>query len=184
MVDHADSFTYNIYHLFRRLGQDVQVVDHRSARVRDCLGADAVILGPGPHNPLDLPRSIALFREIRGKKPVLGICMGHQVIGVAMGGRVRQATVVCHGVLSEIRHDGQGLFRGIGNPARFVRYHSLVLDEPLPAGLRACARDEHGDVAGIRHESLPLWGVQFHPESILSQGGKELAMNFLEMAGL
>lgn len=182
IVDHRDSFTYNIYHLFRALGQDVLVTDYMEVSPEDCLVNGPVILGPGPHSPLDVPESVRLFIEIAGRVPVLGICLGHQIIGAAMGGKIRRASRVVHGVISEVNHKGKGLFRGLGNPGRFVRYHSLVLDLPLPAGLRATAFDENGDLAALEHEALPVWGVQFHPESALSEEGEKLARNFLELA--
>jgi anthranilate synthase/aminodeoxychorismate synthase-like glutamine amidotransferase len=182
IVDHRDSFTYNIYHLFKALGQDVLVKDYAEVSPEDCLANGPVILGPGPHSPLDVPESVRLFLEIAGRVPVLGICLGHEIIGVAMGGRTRRASRVVHGVISRVKHDGNGLFRGIGNPARFVRYHSLVLDLPLPAGLRATAFDEDGDLAALEQERLGVWGVQFHPESALSEQGEILARNFLELA--
>ena len=182
IVDHRDSFTYNIYHLFRALGQDVLVVDYGEVSPGDCIKNGPVILGPGPHAPLDIPESVRLFIEIAGRVPVLGICLGHQVIGVGLGGRTRRATRIVHGVVAEVRHDGRGLFRGLANPGRFVRYHSLVLDQPLPPGLRITAFDENGDVAALEHETLPVWGIQFHPESALSRESERLAKNFLELA--
>ncbi|MGB9590604.1 MAG: anthranilate synthase component II [candidate division WOR-3 bacterium] len=181
IVDHRDSFTYNIYHLFRGLGQDVAVVDYTEVSAEDCVRNSPVILGPGPHSPMDVPESIRLLVDIAGAVPVLGICLGHQIIGVAMGGRIRRATRIAHGVISQIEHDGQGLFAGLPNPCGFVRYHSLVLDQPLPTGLRATAFDENGDVAGLEHKSLPVWGIQFHPESALSKRGERLVLNFLKM---
>lgn len=183
IVDHRDSFTYNIYHLFRALGQDVLVMDYEKVSPGDCIRNGPVILGPGPHAPLDIPESVRLFVEIAGRVPVLGICLGHQVIGVGLGGRTRRATRVVHGAVSVVKHDESGIFRGLANPGRFVRYHSLVLDQPLPHGLRATAFDENGDVAAFEHETLPVWGIQFHPESALSREGENLARNFLELAG-
>ncbi len=181
IVDHRDSFTYNIYHLFRRLGQDVTVMDYAAVSAEDCLSHGPVILGPGPHSPVDVPESIRLLLEIAARVPVLGICLGHQIIGVALGGRMRRATRIAHGVISEIRHDGRGIFAGLPNPCGFVRYHSLVVDAPLPAGLKATAFDENGDIAALEHETLPVWGIQFHPESALSSYGERLARNFLEL---
>jgi anthranilate synthase/aminodeoxychorismate synthase-like glutamine amidotransferase len=115
--------------------------------------------------------------------PVLGVCLGLQILGVAFGGRVRKAARTAHGVISLIGHDGAGIFEGLTNPARFVRYHSLVLEDPPPVVLRTIARDEDGDVAAISHRSLPIWGIQFHPESVLSEEGGNLMDNFLRMAG-
>ncbi|MEO0180746.1 MAG: aminodeoxychorismate/anthranilate synthase component II [candidate division WOR-3 bacterium] len=183
IVDHRDSFTYNIYHLFRAAGQKVLVKDYAEVSPEDCLKNGPVILGPGPHSPLDVPESMRLFLEIAGRVPVLGICLGHQIIGVAMGGKTRRATRIAHGVISYIKHDGRGIFKGLPNPCGFVRYHSLVLEQPLAAGLRATAFDEAGDVAALEHESMPVWGIQFHPESALSQEGEKLARNFLRLAG-
>lgn len=183
LVDHRDSFTWNLVHLLRDLGASVTVVDQDQADPARLEGAGALLLGPGPHGPTDVPKSLDLARTaLRLGVPTLGVCLGHQILGVACGGRVRRATRVAHGVVSAIRHDGRGLFRGQPRPARFVRYHSLVLEEPLAATLEVTARDESGDVAALRHLAAPAWGVQFHPESVLSRGGPALVRNFLRAA--
>ncbi len=183
LVDHRDSFTFNVVQAFRKSGAEVRVVDHRRADLTHALEAEAIVLGPGPHGPDKVPESLALYREALGKIPVLGICLGMQIIGAAHGGRLRQATHVAHGVISEIRHDGTGIFDGINRPGRFVRYHSLVLDEPQPEELRITALDADGDAAALEHRRLPVWGVQFHPDSILSEQGDMLFSNFLALAG-
>jgi len=184
LVDHRDSFTYNVVHTLRDLDVEVCVADHREVdggRVRE---AEALVLGPGPHGPEDVPVSTALYREVRGRVPVLGVCLGMQIIGKAHGGLLRRAARVAHGVVSEVHHDGTGLFEGIDRPGRFVRYHSLVLNDPLPTELRILGRDGDGDVAAVSHRSLPVWGVQFHPDSILSFQGEALFRNFLRLAGI
>lgn len=184
LVDHRDSFTWNLVHLLRGLGASVEVVDQAQADPERLAGADALVLGPGPHGPCDVPASLALARTaLERRLPTLGVCLGHQILAVACGGRVRRATRVAHGVVSAITHDGLGLFRGQPRPARFVRYHSLVVQEPLPATLGVTARDEEGDVAALRHLGAPAWGIQFHPESALSTGGDALLGNFLRVAG-
>lgn len=183
LVDHRDSFTYNLVHLLRALGADVIVRDSREVGPEDLSGSSAILLGPGPHGPGDSPESLDLVARCTGKIPILGVCLGHQILGAASGGRVRRAARTAHGIVSRVRHRGAGLFEGLANPARFVRYHSLVLDEPLPADLEVIARDEDGDVAAVEHRKAPIWGVQFHPESALSQEGSLLIANFLRMAG-
>jgi len=184
LVDHEDSFTWNLAHLLRDLGARVAVEDHRGVTPRRLRGLGALVLGPGPHGPADVPGSLALAEAAAAQRlPTLGVCLGLQILGMALGGRVRRATRVAHGVVSEIVHDGTGLFAGLSRPARFVRYHSLVLEEPLPRSLEVTARDEEGDVAAVAHRSLPLWGVQFHPESLLSRSGDRLLANFLRRAG-
>lgn len=182
LVDHRDSFTFNLVHLLRGLGAEVRVRDSRAVSPQDVDGSGALLLGPGPHGPTDVQESIDLVRRYLGTIPILGVCLGLQILGVALGGRVRKATRTAHGVVSRIEHGGTGLFRGLPNPARFVRYHSLVLVEPLPPGFTVTARDDDGDVAALAHGTIPLWGVQFHPESVLSEGGASLLENFLRLA--
>jgi anthranilate synthase/aminodeoxychorismate synthase-like glutamine amidotransferase len=183
LIDHRDSFTFNIVHLLGRLGAEVTVRDSRSVEAGDLEGTGAIVLGPGPHGPGDVPESAGWLRAASGWGiPVLGICLGMQILGASTGGTVRRATRTAHGVLSRIRHGRSGIFRGLTDPACFVRYHSLVLAEPLPPGLEVTARDEDGDVAAVAHRGRPLWGVQFHPESALSREGDLLMDNFLRMA--
>lgn len=184
LVDHRDSFTYNLVHLLRSLRVSVDVADYQETKPKALVKADGILLGPGPHSPAEVTQSVALVRDAAQRQlPLLGVCLGHQALGVAWGGRVRRATRVVHGVVSPIRHKGTGLFRGVAHPGEFVRYHSLVLEEPLPSCLRVLARDVDGDVAAIAHRELPQWGVQFHPESLLSQGGAALLGNFLNFIG-
>jgi len=183
LVDHEDSFTWNLAHALRELGARVVVEDHRAVTPARLRGLGALVLGPGPHGPSDVPGSLALARAAAARGlPTLGVCLGLQILGVSLGGRVRRATRVAHGVVSEIAHGGAGLFAGLPRPARFVRYHSLVLQEPLPPALEVTARDEAGDVAAAAHRARPQWGVQFHPESLLSESGDRLLDNFLRRA--
>ena len=185
IVDHSDSFTYNLFHLFRRTGRDAAVVHYRELAQDQLSAAEGIVLGPGPHSPEDVPESVGLFRRaMQLDKPVLGVCLGHQIIGASLGARVIHASKTEHGVISAVHHTGRGLFKGLDNPAGFVCYHSLVLARPLPEALVEIGRDEHGDVAAIQHAEKPVWGVQFHPESALSSWGESLIRNFLREAGL
>jgi anthranilate synthase/aminodeoxychorismate synthase-like glutamine amidotransferase len=184
LVDHRDSFTYNLVHLLRSLGAQVTAKDSRSVSAEDWTCATGILLGPGPHGPSDVPESLDLLHAAAEEKiPILGVCLGLQIIGAAFSGRIRRATRTAHGVVSRIDHRGDGLFEGLANPGHFVRYHSLVLEEPLPDGFEISARDEDGDVAAISHRKLPIWGIQFHPESVLSEEGGMLLGNYLRMVG-
>jgi anthranilate synthase/aminodeoxychorismate synthase-like glutamine amidotransferase len=182
LVDHGDSFTRNVAGLFEAEGADVAPVPWRGADAGSCLAADAVVLGPGPHAPGDYGESVHLARALAGRVPLLGLCLGHQILGVAFGAGVRRATRTIHGVPSAITHRGRGLFEGLPNPARFVRYHSLVL-AAVPGGFEEEARDGDGDLAAMGSEALGAWGVQAHPDSVGSEGGALLARNFLRLAG-
>jgi anthranilate synthase/aminodeoxychorismate synthase-like glutamine amidotransferase len=183
VVDNYDSFTFNLVQLIEALGADAEVVrnDVESAEALAARGPHGVVLSPGPGTPeragvtLDAVRCFAA----RGT-PVLGVCLGHQAIGVAFGGSVARARVPRHGRAVAIRHDGAGAFRGLADPFDAALYHSLVLDEErLPAVLTVSARSPEGEVMGIRHRELPLEGVQFHPESVLTPGGRALVANFV-----
>jgi len=183
VVDNYDSFTFNLVQLIEALGADAEVVrnDVEPAEALAARGPHGVVLSPGPGTPeragvtLDAVRCFAA----RGT-PVLGVCLGHQAIGVAFGGSVARARVPRHGRAVAIRHDGAGAFRGLADPFDAALYHSLVLDEErLPAVLTVSARSPEGEVMGIRHRELPLEGVQFHPESVLTPGGRALVANFV-----
>jgi anthranilate synthase/aminodeoxychorismate synthase-like glutamine amidotransferase len=180
MVDNYDSFTYNLVQYLGELGAELEVVRNDAATVADLLtrGYDRVVVSPGPCTPNEAGISVAVMRRFpeAGVK-TLGVCLGHQSLGQAFGGRVVRHVPV-HGKTTEITHDGQGLFAGLPNPLPVARYHSLVVDPDLPAGLEATAHGG-GVVMAMRHRELPALGVQFHPESVLTPDGKALLRNFL-----
>ena len=187
VVDNYDSFTFNLVQLIEVLGAEAEVVrnDVEPAEALAARGPDGVVLSPGPGTPeragvtLDAVRCFAA----RGT-PVLGVCLGHQAIGVAFGGSVARARVPRHGKSVAIRHGGAGVFRGLADPFEAALYHSLVIDEErLPAALQITARSPEGEVMGVRHRELPLEGVQFHPESVLTPGGRALVANFVARCG-
>ena len=182
MIDNYDSFTYNLVQYFGELGQEVQVFrnDEISLEEVDRLGADRVVISPGPCTPSEAGISVALIQRFAGKIPILGVCLGHQSIGQAFGGRIVHAGQLMHGKTSEIRHKNAGVFHGLPNPLTATRYHSLVIEKKsLPACLEVTAWTDDGEIMGVRHRDLPVEGVQFHPESILTEKGHELLANFL-----
>ncbi len=182
MIDNYDSFTYNLVQYFGELGQEVQVFrnDEISLEEVDRLGADRIVISPGPCTPSEAGISVALIQRFAGKIPILGVCLGHQSIGQAFGGRIVHAGQLMHGKTSEIRHKDAGVFHGLPNPLTATRYHSLVIEKKsLPACLELTAWTDDGEIMGVRHRDLPVEGVQFHPESILTEKGHELLANFL-----
>ena len=182
MIDNYDSFTYNLVQYFGELGQEVQVFrnDEISLEEVDRLGADRVVISPGPCTPSEAGISVALIQRFADKIPILGVCLGHQSIGQAFGGRIVHAGQLMHGKTSEIRHKDAGVFHGLPNPLTATRYHSLVIEKKsLPACLEMTAWTDDGEIMGVRHRDLPVEGVQFHPESILTEKGHELLANFL-----
>nr|WSW67727.1 aminodeoxychorismate/anthranilate synthase component II [Streptomyces sp. NBC_00995] len=184
LVDAYDSFTHIIDQYLRSLGADTDVVRARAESPGQLAGRlpDAVVLGPGPGHPGDSGH-VDLVHAFAGRVPLLGICLGHQAIGLAYGGRVDVASRLKHGKTSPVRHGSTGLFAGLGTPMTAARYHSLVVEEPLPPALEATARaEDDGALMGLRHRELCVEGVQFHPESITTIGGMRLMANFLEMA--
>lgn len=185
MLDNYDSFTYNLVQYLRELGAEVEVV-RNDATDFDGIAAkrpEALVISPGPCAPPQAGISVAAIQRFAGQIPILGVCLGHQCIGAAYGGRIVRAPDLMHGKTSLIHHRGQGLFQGLANPFEATRYHSLVVaPESLPAELQVTAWTEAGDIMGMAHRRLALWGVQFHPESILSRGGKALLKNFLRLA--
>ena len=185
MIDNYDSFTYNIVQYFRELGAEVEV--HRNDKITiDEIEKKAprrLVVSPGPCSPLEAGISVAAIERLAGKIPILGVCLGHQSIGQAFGGRIVRAASLMHGKTSPIHHDNRGLFAGLANPFDATRYHSLLVErETLPDCLRVTAWTAEGEIMGMEHRELPIWGVQFHPESILTLEGKKLLGNFLKMS--
>lgn len=186
LIDNYDSFTYNLFQYLSELGADVKVIRNDKATVEelDLLQPDLVVVSPGPSTPDNAGVSVDAVRHFSGKVPVLGVCLGHQCIGAAFGGVVSGAGEIRHGKTSPIHHDGKGLFQGVPDPFEAVRYHSLAIEkETVPPDFEVTARTENGIIMGIRHKTLPVEGVQFHPESILTKQGKQILQNFLNMAG-
>ena len=188
VIDNYDSFTWNLVHYLQELGSTVEVVRNDAMGVGQAMssGADAFLISPGPCTPNEAGVSLDLVTAcVESGRPLLGVCLGHQAIGQAMGGTVVRAKTLMHGKTSSISHDGTGLFEGLPSPFTATRYHSLIVrEEDLAAGLIVNARSEDGTIMGLRHESLPIHGVQFHPESIATEHGHAMLANFLRIAGL
>jgi len=189
LVDNFDSFVYNIAQAFGALGAEPVVIrNDASLEELRAVGPDAVVISPGPGTPADAGVAMQAIREFGATDgvPVLGVCLGHQCIAAAFGGRIERAPVgPVHGKTSEIRHDDAGVFRGLPSPFVATRYHSLALgDDSVPAGIEVTATSNDGTIMGIRHRTLPIEGVQFHPESVLTHEGPKLLHNFLEAARL
>lgn len=188
LIDNYDSFTYNLYQYFCELGSEVLVRRNDALTLADIerLSPQRLVISPGPCTPDDAGISLAAIRHFAGQLPILGVCLGHQALGQVFGAQVVRARQVMHGKTSPVRHTGRGVFAGLANPLTVTRYHSLVLEKnTLPDCFEVTAWTElDGDIdeiMGIRHRSLPLEGVQFHPESILSQQGHQLLKNFLDL---
>ncbi|MDD2320893.1 MAG: aminodeoxychorismate/anthranilate synthase component II [Geobacteraceae bacterium] len=185
MIDNYDSFTYNLVQYFGQLGEDVAVYrnDRITLEEMERLSPERIVISPGPCTPNEAGISVAAIRHFAGKIPLLGVCLGHQAIGAAFGGNVIRSCSLMHGKTSPIYHDGKGLFKGLPNPFEATRYHSLIVERSsLPDCLEVTAWVENGEIMGLAHRELPIWGVQFHPESILTVGGMDLLGNFLEMS--
>ena len=185
MIDNYDSFTYNIVQYLAQLGEDVKVVRNDEISVEDIasLKPDRIVVSPGPCSPEEAGISVAAIRKYSGRIPILGVCLGHQSIGAAFGGKVVRSVSLMHGKTSPIHHDGKELFTGLPNPFNATRYHSLVVERAtLPDCLQVTAWVENNEIMGLRHSNLPVWGVQFHPESILTEGGMLLLDNFLKLS--
>jgi anthranilate synthase/aminodeoxychorismate synthase-like glutamine amidotransferase len=185
MIDNYDSFTYNLVQYLGELGQELRVVRNDAMTVAelDALQPARVVISPGPCTPKEAGVSVDAIRHFAGRVPLLGVCLGHQSIGEAFGGRVVRARRLMHGKTSPIRHNGRDLFAGLENPFEATRYHSLVIErETLPDCLEVTAESEDDEeIMGVRHREFPVWGVQFHPESILTLEGKHLLANFLSL---
>ena len=185
MIDNYDSFTYNLVQYLRELGADVEVFrnDVESADELLARRPAGLVISPGPGRPEDAGISVdAVSACAKGEIPLLGVCLGHQAVGVAFGGRIVRARSIMHGKVSSIEHDGKGVFRGLASPFQATRYHSLVIaDDSCPDALVVTARTADGEIMGVRHRELPIEGVQFHPESILTEVGKPLLRGFLEV---
>jgi anthranilate synthase/aminodeoxychorismate synthase-like glutamine amidotransferase len=180
MIDNYDSFTYNLVHLFEELGAEVRVFRNDAITVEEAeaLAPDQLVISPGPGRPEDAGVSVELIRKLGPRVPTLGVCLGHQAIVEAFGGEVGQARALLHGKASPVEHDGKGVFRGLPAPLEAGRYHSLAA-LTVPEELEVTARTPDGEVMGVRHRELPIEGVQFHPESVLTPLGPDLARNFL-----
>lgn len=184
LIDNYDSFTYNLWHYLGELGAEVVVKRNDALSVADALALkpQGIVISPGPSDPDRAGICLELIAKA-GRIPLLGVCLGHQAIGQAFGGKVVRAKVPMHGKLSAIRHEGSGVFAGLPNPFDATRYHSLIVERAsLPASLAVTADTEDGIIMGLQHRERPVHGVQFHPESIASQGGHRLLKNFLVLA--
>ena len=183
LIDNYDSFTYNLYHYLGELGATVRVVynDKISLDEIAVLRPEKIVISPGPCTPKQAGISCDVINRFGAQTPILGVCLGHQAIGAAYGGRIIRAPTVMHGKLSKVSHDSKSVYRGLKNPFAAMRYHSLVIDpESLPVDLLVSARTDDGIIMGVRHKTFPVEGVQFHPESILAEEGKKLLKNFLD----
>ncbi|HUQ23343.1 MAG TPA: aminodeoxychorismate/anthranilate synthase component II [Gaiellaceae bacterium] len=180
MIDNYDSFTYNLVHLFEELGAEVCVFRNDAITVEEAeaLAPDQLVISPGPGRPADAGVSVELIRRLGPTVPTLGVCLGHQAIVEAFGGEIGQARALLHGKASPVEHDGKGVFRGLPDPLEAGRYHSLAALR-VPEELEVTARTQDGEVMAVRHRSLRIEGVQFHPESVLTPLGPELGRNFL-----
>ena len=188
VIDNYDSFTYNLVQYFGELGEDVRVFRNDEITLEGIAGMrpDRLVLSPGPCSPAEAGICVAAIRAFRGQRPILGVCLGHQAIGAALGGRIVRAARLMHGKASRVTTDGQGVYAGLPGEFEVIRYHSLAIErESLPDALAITATSEDGEIMGVRHRELaatatPLEGVQFHPESILTEHGHAMLKNFLE----
>jgi len=184
MIDNYDSFTYNLVQYFGELGADLKVYrnDKITFKQIDALRPKQIVISPGPGRPEEAGISVDLIKAYGGKIPMLGVCLGHQCMGYAFGGKIIRAKKLMHGKTSMIRHNNKGIFQGITNPFQATRYHSLVIErKSMPKCLGVTAQTSDGEIMGIHHKEMPLWGVQFHPESVLTPEGKNILNNFLRL---
>lgn len=183
LIDNYDSFTFNLAQYLGELGAPPVVKRNDEITVDDveAMQPDRIVISPGPGRPEDAGISVEVIKRFGPTRPVLGVCLGHQGIGLAFGGAVVRAATLMHGKTSTVHHDGKGVFANLSQPFAAGRYHSLVVAEPLPADLELAAHTDDGTVMGVRHKQWPIHGVQFHPESVLTNEGRTLLRNFLEM---
>ncbi|MCP5094286.1 MAG: aminodeoxychorismate/anthranilate synthase component II [Chloroflexi bacterium] len=181
VIDNYDSFTYNLVQYLGELGQEIKVFRNDQVSIDEikALNPDHIVISPGPGTPDDGGISLEVLRELGETTPILGVCLGHQCIGQAYGGEVIRAPRLMHGKTSNVYHNSNGLFYGVPSPFQATRYHSLIVEEPLPDMLEVTAFTRNGEVMGVRHKEFPVVGVQFHPESILTEHGKRILQNFL-----
>ena len=180
LLDNYDSFTYNVYQLLSELGAGVEVVRNDKISVDEAKNFSAVIISPGPGVPSDAGISEKLIAELKGKLPILGICLGHQAIGEVFGGRIIRAKEIVHGKTSKLKHNGKGIYRGLEQGVEVGRYHSLIIErETLPDCLEVTSELDDGTIMGVRHKNFDVEGIQFHPESILTPSGRIMMENFL-----
>lgn len=187
LIDNYDSFTYNLVHYFGELGADIEVHRNDTLTVDEVLARkpQAIVLSPGPCDPDKAGICLELVERAAGKIPIFGVCLGHQTIGQVFGGKVIRAPLCMHGKMSRISHDGKGVFEGLPQDFEATRYHSLTLDpDQIPDCLEVTARADDGVIMGIRHKDMPIYGVQFHPESIASEHGHDILANFMKLAGI
>ena len=183
LIDNYDSFTYNLVHYLQALGAEVEVVRNDTLRVVDIFGKkpDGIVISPGPATPNEAGICLELLTANQGRIPLFGVCLGHQSIGQAYGGKVVRAAQVMHGKTSQVTHTGKGIFKGIPSPFTATRYHSLIVERAsLPECLEVTAETADGTIMGLAHKTQPVFGVQFHPESIASEHGHDLLKNFLD----
>ncbi|MDE2176004.1 MAG: aminodeoxychorismate/anthranilate synthase component II [Betaproteobacteria bacterium] len=184
MIDNYDSFTYNLVQYFGELGQDVHTVrnDELDLEAIAALNPERIVISPGPCSPAEAGISVPVLQYFAGRLPILGVCLGHQAIGAAFGGKIVRARQIMHGKTSPITHDGRGVFADLPSPYTVVRYHSLAIErDSLPACLEITAQTEDGEIMGVRHRHFAIEGVQFHPESIETEHGHRLLQNFLAL---
>lgn len=185
MIDNYDSFTYNLVQYLGELGETIEVYRNDAITVKEIekKNPDKIVISPGPCTPNEAGISMAVIKHFAGKKPILGVCLGHQSIGQVFGAKVVRANRLMHGKTSEIFHDDKEIFKGCRNPFEATRYHSLLLEsKSIPDCLEVTARTDQDEIMGLKHKEFPIWGVQFHPESILTKEGKRLLKNFLELS--
>lgn len=184
IIDNYDSFTYNLVQYFGELGQKIKVFRNDKITLGQIkkLQPEKIVISPGPGRPEDAGISCACISEFAGIIPILGVCLGHQAIGFVYGGKIIRAARLMHGKTSQVYHNGKTIFKGIANPFEATRYHSLLVEKKsLPEDLKVIAWTKKGEIMGLKHKQYPLWGVQFHPESILTKSGKHILANFLKL---
>src|ERR1700690_2749238 len=183
LIDNYDSFTYNLVQYFGELGTEIRVFRNDQVTINELIALNPtyLVISPGPGTPADGGISNEAIRYFTGRIPVLGVCLGHQCLGAVFGAKVERAARLMHGKTSQVNHSGKDIFKGIPSPFEAMRYHSLIVNGPLPNELEVMASTPEGEIMSIRHKHYPTFGVQFHPESILTKYGKEILKNFLEI---